>query len=124
MMNSMTGGMDTATGFNQNFNMLLPLLLADDDDDTTTTTSATTTTTAASTTTTTAATTTTTASTTTATPVEDNDDDLLVLLLAMQTMNPESTMNANSMLPLMFMKSDSANSELIMFMSMMNNQHC
>ena len=33
MMNSMTGGLDTADGFNHNFNMLLPLLLKNDDSD-------------------------------------------------------------------------------------------
>merc|ERR1712150_2813 len=33
MINSMMGGMDTADGFANNFNMLLPMLMMDSDDD-------------------------------------------------------------------------------------------
>ena len=64
------------------------------------------------------------ATTTTEAEEEDDDKDLLVLLLAMQAMNPASPMNAQSMLPLLLMDSDATNKELIMFMSMMNNQVC
>merc|ERR1712150_445638 len=34
LLNSMTGGMNTQQGFDNNFNMMLPLLLMDDSDDT------------------------------------------------------------------------------------------
>ena len=33
LMNSMTGGLDSADGFGANFNLLLPMLLGGDDDD-------------------------------------------------------------------------------------------
>ena len=52
------------------------------------------------------------------------DLDMLVLLTAMQSQAPGSAMGANSMMPLLMMDSSSSNTELIMFMSMMNTQQC
>ena len=86
LMSSMTGGMDSSAGFENNFNMLLPLLLGGDD--------------------------------------TDGDNDMLFILLAMQSQAPGSSMGSNAMLPLLLMDSKSDNSELIMFMAMMNNQNC
>ena len=87
MMSSMTGGMDSSTGFANNFNMLLPLLLGSENED-------------------------------------EGDSDMLFVLLAMQSQSPGSAMGSNTMLPLILMDSESDNSELIMFMAMMNNQNC
>ena len=86
MMNSITGGMDSADGFDQNFNVLLPLLFSDSTD--------------------------------------GLDHDLLVLLLALQSMSPDTTMNTTSMLPLLLMEGEKSNTELVMFMTMLNNQKC
>lgn len=33
-------------------------------------------------------------------------------------------MNTNAMMPLLLMEEDKTNTELIMFMTMLNNQHC
>ena len=61
---------------------------------------------------------------------EDSDDDsgfdmsMLVLLTAMQSQAPGSAMGANAMMPLLMMDGSGSNQELIMFMSMMNNQQC
>ena len=49
---------------------------------------------------------------------------MLFVLLAMQSQSPGSAMGSNTMLPLILMDSESDNSELIMFMAMMNNQNC
>merc|ERR1711935_845741 len=47
------------------------------------------------------------------------------LMMAMQSQAPGSAMGSNAMLPLLMMNEGSDNNqELIMFMSMMNNQHC
>ena len=86
MMNSITGGMNSADGFDQNFNVLLPLLFSDSSD--------------------------------------GLDHDLLVLLLALQSMSPDTTMNTSSMLPLLLMEDKKSNTELVMFMTMLNNQKC
>ena len=85
MMNSITGGMNSAYGSDQNFNVLLPLLFSDSSD--------------------------------------GLDHDLLVLLLALQSMSPDTTMNTSSMLPLL-MEDKKSNTELVMFMTMLNNQKC
>ena len=87
LMSSMTGGMDSSAGFENNFNMLLPLLLGSEDGD-------------------------------------EGDEDMLFILLAMQSQAPGSSMGSQAMLPLLMMDSDSNNQQLIMFMSMMNNQNC
>ena len=79
--------MDSSTGFANNFNMLLPLLLGSENGD-------------------------------------DGDSDMLFILMAMQSQSPGSSMGSNAMLPLLLMDSESDNSELIMFMAMMNNQNC
>ena len=49
---------------------------------------------------------------------------MLFILMAMQSQAPGSAMSSNTMLPLLLMDSESDNSELIMFMAMMNNQNC
>ena len=54
----------------------------------------------------------------------EGDMDMLVLLTAMQSQAPGSAMGATSMLPLLLMDSSGSNQELLMFMSMMNNQQC
>ena len=55
---------------------------------------------------------------------DEGDNDMLFILLAMQSQAPGSSMGSQAMLPLLMMDSDSSNQELIMFMSMMNNQNC
>ena len=42
----------------------------------------------------------------------------------MQSQSPGSSMGSQAILPLLMMDSDGNNQELIMFMSMMNNQKC
>merc|ERR1711956_207402 len=96
MMNSMTGGMDSPQGFEHNFNLMMPLLLLSGNDDN---------------------------------DASDDDSetdmDMLVLMMAMQSQAPGSAMGSNAMLPLLMMNEGSDNNqELIMFMFMMNNQHC
>ena len=55
---------------------------------------------------------------------DEGDSDMLFILMAMQSQAPGSSMSSNTMLPLLLMDSESNNSELIMFMAMMNNQNC
>ena len=55
---------------------------------------------------------------------DEGDNDMLFILLAMQSQAPGSSMGSQAMLPLLMMDSDSNNQQLIMFMSMMNNQNC
>ena len=55
---------------------------------------------------------------------DEGDSDMLFILMAMQSQAPGSSMGSNTMLPLLLMDSESDNSELIMFMAMMNNQNC
>ena len=54
----------------------------------------------------------------------EGDTDMLFILLAMQSQAPGSSMGSQAILPLLMMDSDGSNQELIMFMSMMNNQNC
>ena len=55
---------------------------------------------------------------------DEGDKDMLFILLAMQSQAPGTSMGSSAMLPLLMMDSDNNNQELIMFMSMMNNQNC
>ena len=55
---------------------------------------------------------------------DEGDSDMLFILLVMQSQAPGSAISSNTMLPLLLMDSESDNSELIMFMAMMNNQNC
>ena len=61
--------------------------------------------------------------TTNPTPVKKTkkNKDLAIVLFAMQAMNPLTSMNPQSVLPLLLMKDNTSNKELIMFMSMMYN---
>jgi len=55
---------------------------------------------------------------------DDGDSDMLFILMAMQSQAPGSSMGSKTILPLLLMDTESDNTELIMFMAMMNNQSC
>lgn len=117
LVNSMTGGMDTTAGFDNNFNLLLPLLLIKDDD------------------------------TTADDNKESDSDMLFILMAMQSQAPGKNlklkylifhlkfdfipikiylgtAMSSNALLPLLLMDSSSNNEPLIMFMAMMGNQQC
>ena len=92
----MNGGMTTEQGFDNSFNMLLPLMLLSEEDNRRKRRS-----------------------------TDGVDVDMLVLLMAMQSQAPGTTMGTNVMLPLLLMSDDSADSnESLMFFMMMNKGPC
>ena len=91
----MNGGMTTEQGFDNSFNMLLPLMLLSEDDRRK------------------------------RRSTDGVDLDMLVLMMAMQSQAPGTTMGTNVMLPLLLMSDESADSnESLMFFMMMNNGPC
>merc|ERR1711956_15921 len=75
LMNLMMGGMDSETGFANNFNMMLPMLMMNDEED----------------------------SEEDSDDDSGFDMSMLVLLTAMQSQAPGSAMGANAMMPLLMM---------------------
>ena len=94
LLSSMSGGMNSQQGFDNSFNMLLPLLLGNDckSGDT---------------------------------ACEQKQTNMLVMMMAMQSQGPNSQMGPNMMIPLLLMKDDKNNENLMFYMmTSMNKAAC
>lgn len=94
MLSSMSGGLGSPLAYQNNFNMLLPLALIDCDGKTGTD----------------------------LTKCEADREKMIVLLMAMQSSAPGSPVTSQQILPLLLMKDNQSNEELIVFMTMMSQQ--
>lgn len=91
MLSSMSGGMSNQQGFDNSFNMLLPLLMKDD-------------------------------CAKTDTACQKKQTNMLVLMMAMQSQGPNTQMGPNTILPLLLMKDDKNNENLMFYMMMSQNR--